>query len=135
MTPETYTSEVPQPKRVVPGQTWKWAFEIGNGEFYLEEVDEKRRVNAWASAKHVTIKRDDVVFVLSTRDAGPAKFEASSFDPDAVDDYSSSHSYKSGLVIPYTSHPDKKWTTCLIGNKIVWIEHYWFDHCVLVSDA
>ena len=126
----------PQPKRIVPGQTWTWAFEVGNGQFIVEEVNQKRRSNAWASTIHHTIERGDVLLVMSTRDSGPQLFDSQLHDEGRYEKDVDVGQYKSGLLKQDIYAGDKDtWVTCLFKNKIIWLQRTWFDVCTLVSDV
>jgi len=100
--------------RIVPGQLWRWAFEVNDGFWLWQRVTEAGRVGP--NESHEVVEVDDLFMVMAVDDTGP--YELPNFDP-ATGEFK----------------PVYRWHVVLLRDTLYWFRHDWFGCSELVQDV
>ncbi len=104
-------------RRVVPGQLWRWAFDVNDGWWLFQRVTTAGRTQMDSSVD--VVYKDDLFTVVVNDDPGP--FQLPEFNIDA----------NGGLIVP-TSH---RWHVVLLRDSLYWCRNDWLESSELMYDV
>lgn len=103
--------------RIVPGQLWRWDFDVlGTWMWPLEIVTEERRHSVGVGS-HTLLFKNNVFTIIAIDDEGP------------FDDFQSS--YELRPVGPY----EVRWHVILVNDVLAWFDHSNFVVSSLIQDV